>query len=327
MEVDAPAVKRCCRHTRTARSSRWRDPSTRSRPGPNGDPNRLQYPTSHTRINSPEPQGSVMSPVSGSNRPWVRRVRTGTSTGSNSGVSACKADQDVVRPDQRHLMSKGHDQAARIGFDRHHRPPRVEPAQPVLGHPFHRHGVLGQERRDRALEHTGLHPDQCDVPARTGQQVRQRTGRRASPPRRCPDPVAARRRVRPAPARARTLSASPISRYSASLAAPVGEAFAYEMRGWGEKPDEYAIGTPARRSARSKALPKSRWLVNRARPRLAYFTRSRCTGGACCSGWGRWATIADPTRTQSAAGRSPGDPKSCPSRTEATSSMLVSPTI
>ena len=61
-------------------------------------------------------------------------------------------------------------------------------------------------------------------------------------------------------------------------------AFAYEMRGCGEKPEVYAIGTCARRSARSKARPKSRWLVNRARPRLAYRTRSRCTGGGCCSG-------------------------------------------
>ena len=33
-------------------------------------------------------------------------------------------------------------------------------------------------------------------------------------------------------------SASPISRYSASLADPVGTEFAYEMRGCGEKPDE-----------------------------------------------------------------------------------------
>jgi hypothetical protein len=49
----------------------------------------------------------------------------------------------------------------------------------------------------------------------------------------------------------------------------VGAAFAYEIRGCGENPEVYAIGTPARRSARSKARPKSRWLVNRARPRLA----------------------------------------------------------
>jgi hypothetical protein len=53
-------------------------------------------------------------------------------------------------------------------------------------------------------------------------------------------------------------SRSPISRYSASLAAPVGEAPAYEMRGCGEKPEEYATGIPARRMARSKARPKSR---------------------------------------------------------------------
>jgi len=31
---------------------------------------------------------------------------------------------------------------------------------------------------------------------------------------------------------------SPSSRYSASVAAPVGDALAYEMRGWGEKPEE-----------------------------------------------------------------------------------------
>ena len=35
-----------------------------------------------------------------------------------------------------------------------------------------------------------------------------------------------------------TTSASPISRYSASLADPVGAAPAYEMRGCGLKPDE-----------------------------------------------------------------------------------------
>src|SRR4029453_334391 len=82
-------------------------------------------------------------------------------------------------------------------------------------------------------------------------------------------------------------AANPISRYSASLAAPVGAAFAYEIRGCGENPDEYAMGTAARRNARSKARAKSRWLVKRARPRFVYLTRSHCTGGACCSGWVR----------------------------------------
>lgn len=38
--------------------------------------------------------------------------------------------------------------------------------------------------------------------------------------------------------------------------------------GVGVKPAEYAIGTSERRSARSKARWKSRWLVNRRRPRL-----------------------------------------------------------
>ena len=61
---------------------------------------------------------------------------------------------------------------------------------------------------------------------------------------------------------------SPSSRYSASLAAPVGAAPTYEIRGCGENPDEYAIGTFARRSARSNARLKSRWLANRAVPRF-----------------------------------------------------------
>ena len=61
----------------------------------------------------------------------------------------------------------------------------------------------------------------------------------------------------------------PISRYSASLAAPVGDALAYEILGCGVKPEEKPIGMPARRTARSKARAKSRWLVNRSRPRLA----------------------------------------------------------
>ncbi len=47
------------------------------------------------------------------------------------------------------------------------------------------------------------------------------------------------------------------------------------------------MGSPARWSARSNARPKSRWLVNRSRPRLAYRSRSFCTGGGCWGGWSR----------------------------------------
>ena len=60
-----------------------------------------------------------------------------------------------------------------------------------------------------------------------------------------------------------------ISRYSASLAVPVGAALAYEIFGCGVKPWEYAMGTRARWSARSKARAKSRCEVNRIGPRLA----------------------------------------------------------
>ena len=41
---------------------------------------------------------------------------------------------------------------------------------------------------------------------------------------------------------------------------------------------------PARRSARSNARPKSRCEANLARPRFAYWTRRRWTGGACWTG-------------------------------------------
>ena len=67
--------------------------------------------------------------------------------------------------------------------------------------------------------------------------------------------------------------------YSASLAAPVGAALAYETFGCGLNPAEYAIGTSARRNARSNALVKSRCELNRSRPRLAYRIRTRCTTG------------------------------------------------
>lgn len=77
-----------------------------------------------------------------------------------------------------------------------------------------------------------------------------------------------------------TGSRRPISRYSASLATPVGAAEAYEILGCGVKPWEKATGTPARRSARSKALAKSRCEVNRSGPRLAYRIRTRWTTGA-----------------------------------------------
>src|SRR6187200_1396146 len=48
----------------------------------------------------------------------------------------------------------------------------------------------------------------------------------------------------------------------------------------------------ARTSARSNAREKSRWLVNRSRPRFAYRILSRWTGGACWSGCSR--TIPHP---------------------------------
>ncbi len=44
------------------------------------------------------------------------------------------------------------------------------------------------------------------------------------------------------------------------------------------------------------ARPTSRWEANLALPRLAYLTRRRCCGGACCSGWDRATAPEDSLR-------------------------------
>src|ERR1700733_4239129 len=68
-------------------------------------------------------------------------------------------------------------------------------------------------------------------------------------------------------------------RYSASLATPVGAPPAYEIFGCGVNPAEYAIGSPALRTPRSKARATSLWLAKRIFPRLAYRTTRRWTAG------------------------------------------------
>src|ERR1700755_3243555 len=75
-------------------------------------------------------------------------------------------------------------------------------------------------------------------------------------------------------------------RYSASLATPVGAPPAYEIRGCGVKPAEYAIGNPARRTPRSKTRATSLWLAKRIFPRLAY-RNTRCATA------GNWAAASD----------------------------------
>ncbi len=82
-----------------------------------------------------------------------------------------------------------------------------------------------------------------------------------------PTGSASSRATRTASGSTRSLTAS--STYSASLAVPVGAAFAYEIRGCGWNPALNAIGTSARRRARSSARWKSRVEEKRSRPRLA----------------------------------------------------------
>ena len=80
---------------------------------------------------------------------------------------------------------------------------------------------------------------------------------------------------RAASSRSRTSGAvhalvSEISKYSASLAVPVGAAPAYEIFGCGVNPAEYAMGKPALRTPRSTARATSLWLAKRILPLLAY---------------------------------------------------------
>ena len=68
---------------------------------------------------------------------------------------------------------------------------------------------------------------------------------------------------------------SEISRYSASLAVPVGAPPAYEIFGCGENPAENATGKPAFRTPRSIARAMSLWLAKRILPLLAYLITRR----------------------------------------------------
>src|SRR5258708_22454812 len=80
------------------------------------------------------------------------------------------------------------------------------------------------------------------------------------------------------------------SRYSASLADPVGAPPAYEILGCGENPAEYATGTPALRTPRSIARATSLWLAKRILPLFAYLMVRRWTVGA--GGGPDWLALA-----------------------------------
>ena len=82
-----------------------------------------------------------VSPSSGPAEPGQHR-RLGRDKG---GPDPGQRGQHVVRTDQRDGVGQHHDQLRRRGSQRHHRGAGVEVAQPVLGHPLHRHLGLGQE--------------------------------------------------------------------------------------------------------------------------------------------------------------------------------------
>ena len=206
---------------------------------------------------------------------WVNRRKRRTCGPQTS--------QHVIGPDQRYLVRQGHDQPSVPNVKLHDRGPRVEFTHACLGHPLYRYRVRGEKGLDCCLQSRRGQPRQLHLPARPGQLTRQRAVCRGDDLEHVKSRWQGGVECVSHPVRIAHRHQT-ISRYSASLAAPVGAAFPYEIRGCGEYPDEYAMGTPARRSDRSNARPKSRWLVKRARPRLAYLTRNHCTGGGCCSG-------------------------------------------
>ena len=182
--------------------------------------------------------------------PWASRVTRGgtggtrsattrrperTSSGRTAGVT-CRTTRSSI----------AHGTAADPGrygrrvtdLDAHHGGAGVEGASPLLGHPLDRHLVAGEELGDGR---TAASPE-SPAAARCA-SARPRSGRRGCRRWR------PRRRARPAPGESAASSAArraagstsawrPISRYSASLATPVGAALAYEILGWGVNPCE-----------------------------------------------------------------------------------------
>ena len=145
--------------------------------------------------------------------------------------------------------------------------------------------VAGQERRDGSISDRRLDPDHVDLPPRAGQQVGERVaGRHLSGH---DIQAGGQGRVQSGPhllgvageRSARSPGTRPRSRRRWARRSRTRSA------GAGRSPTSTPSAPRARRSARSKARLKSRWLVNRARPRRAYRSRSHCTGGGCCSGW------------------------------------------
>ena len=232
----------------------------------------------------PAPAGSPGRVTAARDRPPTRSA-VRTSSGRTAGVT-CRTTSSQYRTGPRQPLRRARrprpDSARRAG-----RAPRR--ARPGRGRRSVRRPSLvsrstgdllgGQERRDRRLAHRRAHARAARSASRGLEPVGQRAGGGLDHLEHVqPGGSAASSAARTAVRVAR--SGTAISTYSASLA-DAGRRGADVARssGAGVKPAEYAIGTSARRSARSNARAKSRWLVNRSRPRLAYRSRSRCTAG------------------------------------------------
>ena len=187
--------------------------------------------------------------------PWTSRVSSGGWVGRQAGsTSASAASRSSGRTSGTWWAMRG-DQPTRLRPQVAYGAAGVEGPQTGLRHPRHLDGRRGPGTSRRPARRPPARPRRRRSATATRSAGR-RGCRRATPGRRrCPG-----RRAAAASSAARTCSGSqaavsPISRNSASLAAPVGAAFAYEIRGCGEKPDEYAIGTcgPAQRALEGPA--------------------------------------------------------------------------
>ena len=269
--VQLPRCHRCSQ-PRRGRVMTWTQragPPTRDGPGKNvvgsvatasRTSDHLEYRTPDHRSPQCQPDnGSPIAPVASSYGPCASRLTSGapasrggatwrnpvsTSSGRTAGT-VCRSTTVEPRP-----------RVVRRDVQGEHGRAAVERAQPLLRHPLDGHRRAGEEglgcRGDR-----GRRQGEVDLPPADLEAVGQAAGL-ASTTSRTSSP-SGRERSRSSARRAgSTVSARPISRYSASLAAPVGDAPAYEMRGCGLKPEEYAIGMRARTSARSNARLKSR---------------------------------------------------------------------
>ena len=195
---------------------------------PSGRPWRVSHTATRRRLLCRRvAAGRRPSPVAASSGPWASRVSSGASPGSSPATAASPVSTSSGRTAGTACRSTRSSARARrsCGRDRQRRRPRARQsklAQALLGHPLDEHLVGGEERRDRGRDLARPAPSSVDAPAAGLEQVGERPAGRLDHLERRRGRRAAPRRARRARRRGRRPRRAPISRYSASLADPVG---------------------------------------------------------------------------------------------------------